>query len=104
MLYILLTGHPPFNSNNIEKQILSGHILYTSAWNAFNPLAKVIYTDNIKDLVSKMLMTDPKKRASLEDIMHHPWRNCCIGPNVTEGVAKRKASEKILTPPKRVHK
>lgn len=37
------------------------------------PLPWDNYTSLVKDLVSSMLTTDPKKRITADDALHHPW-------------------------------
>ncbi|KAK4741898.1 hypothetical protein SAY87_025486 [Trapa incisa] len=58
MLYIFLSGSPPFwaeNENGIFNAILAGHIDFTS-----DPWPKI--SSGAKDLVKKMLNTDPSQR------------------------------------------
>lgn len=69
ILYILLTGVPPFSAGS-EKEtfaaILQGDIDYSSEpWPSISSSAK--------DLVKKMLQTDPKQRPSADEILKHPW-------------------------------
>ncbi|KAK4789007.1 hypothetical protein SAY86_020326 [Trapa natans] len=69
MLYILLCGVPPFwaeSENGIFNAILRGHIDFTSnPWPSISPGAK--------DLVRKMLNTDPKQRLTAFQVLNHPW-------------------------------
>ncbi|KAK4758172.1 hypothetical protein SAY87_019473 [Trapa incisa] len=69
MLYILLCGVPPFwaeSENGIFNAILRGHIDFTSdPWLSISPGAK--------DLVRKMLNTDPKQRLTAFQVLNHPW-------------------------------
>jgi len=60
ILYMLLSGNPPFNGNS-DVQILEAikagkYSTEGGAWNEISDLAK--------DLVKKMLTQDPKKRIS----------------------------------------
>ncbi|KAJ1432084.1 Serine-threonine/tyrosine-protein kinase, catalytic domain [Sesbania bispinosa] len=69
MLYILLCGVPPFwaeSENGIFNAILRGHIDFTSdPWPSISPAAK--------DLVRRMLNSDPKQRLTAYEVLNHPW-------------------------------
>ncbi|KAF5767819.1 putative protein kinase CAMK-CDPK family [Helianthus annuus] len=69
MLYILLSGVPPFwaeSEHGIFNAILRGHIDFTSdPWPSISPPAK--------DLVKKMLNSDPKQRLTAHQVLSHPW-------------------------------
>ncbi|KAJ6424610.1 hypothetical protein OIU84_025397 [Salix udensis] len=69
MLFILLSGVPPFwaeSENGIFNAILRGHIDFTSdPWPSISPHAK--------DLVRKMLTSDPKQRMTAIQVLSHPW-------------------------------
>ncbi|XP_054797968.1 calcium-dependent protein kinase 2-like [Prosopis cineraria] len=69
MLYILLSGVPPFwaeKEKGIFDAILKGHIDFES-----QPWPSISYS--AKDLVSKMLIQDPKKRITAAQVLEHPW-------------------------------
>ncbi|KAJ4976326.1 hypothetical protein NE237_001432 [Protea cynaroides] len=69
ILYILLSGVPPFwaeTEKGIFNAILKGYIDFESApWPSISTSAK--------DLVRKMLEKDPKKRITSAQILEHPW-------------------------------
>ncbi|ESW13501.1 hypothetical protein PHAVU_008G201900 [Phaseolus vulgaris] len=69
MLYILLSGVPPFwaeTENGIFHAILRAHIDFTSdPWPSISPAAK--------DLVRKMLNADPRQRLTAYEVLNHPW-------------------------------
>ncbi|XP_010453282.1 PREDICTED: calcium-dependent protein kinase 17 isoform X1 [Camelina sativa] len=69
MLYILLCGVPPFwaeSENGIFNAILRGHVDFSSdPWPSISPQAK--------DLVKKMLNSDPKQRLTAAQVLNHPW-------------------------------
>ncbi|GFP79111.1 calcium-dependent protein kinase isoform 2 [Phtheirospermum japonicum] len=69
MLYILLSGVPPFwaeTERGIFDAILKGHVDFESEpWPSISKSAK--------DLVGKMLTQDPKKRITATEVLEHPW-------------------------------
>ncbi|KAB2080600.1 hypothetical protein E1A91_A05G078400v1 [Gossypium mustelinum] len=69
MLYIFLSGVPPFwaeSENGIFNSILRGHIDFSSdPWPSISPQAK--------ELVKKMLNSDPKQRLTAVQVLSHPW-------------------------------
>ncbi|ERN06720.1 hypothetical protein AMTRI_Chr01g103780 [Amborella trichopoda] len=69
MLYILLSGVPPFwaeSEHGIFNAILRGQIDFTSdPWPSISVGAK--------DLVKKMLNSDPKHRLTAFQVLSHPW-------------------------------
>ncbi|KAG2677139.1 hypothetical protein I3843_12G086900 [Carya illinoinensis] len=69
ILYILLSGVPPFwgeNEQSIFDAILRGHIDFSS-----DPWPSI--SSSAKDLVKKMLQENPKERLSSLQVLHHPW-------------------------------
>jgi serine/threonine protein kinase len=69
ILYILLCGFPPFYSENtpeLFEQIINGQYDFPSPyWDKVSASAK--------DLVTKLLQVDPKKRFTPEQTLSHPW-------------------------------
>ncbi|KAJ4767200.1 Calcium-dependent protein kinase family protein [Rhynchospora pubera] len=69
MLYILLCGVPPFwaeSEHGIFNAILRGHVDFTS-----EPWPSI--SSGAKDLVRKMLNSDPKQRLTALQVLDHPW-------------------------------
>ncbi|KAJ9675623.1 hypothetical protein PVL29_024512 [Vitis rotundifolia] len=69
ILYILLSGVPPFwaeNDTGIFKEILKGELDFKS-----DPWPNI--SESAKDLIKKMLEMDPKKRISAHEVLCHPW-------------------------------
>ncbi|KAF4540562.1 hypothetical protein BFW01_g12042 [Lasiodiplodia theobromae] len=65
VLYVLVCGKVPFDDQSMPQlhaKIKKGHVEYPP-W----------LTAECKNLISRMLVTDPKQRASLSEIMSHPW-------------------------------
>ncbi|CDP07348.1 unnamed protein product [Coffea canephora] len=69
ILYILLSGFPPFSAENdkaIFNEILVGRLDFQSSpWPSISSGAK--------DLVRKMLTMDPRKRITAAGALEHPW-------------------------------
>lgn len=64
-MFELLTGSPPFegaNQNELFDSILNFRIKWPKG---FSGVAR--------DLVSKLLKTNPSDRISLEEVTNHPW-------------------------------
>eukprot|EP01018_Ginkgo_biloba_P017691 Gb_09471 [translate_table: standard] len=69
ILYILLSGVPPFwaeTEQGIFDAVLRGHIDFVS-----EPWPSI--SSGAKDLVQKMLKSDPKERLSVVEVLKHPW-------------------------------
>mmetsp|Transcript_6795 Transcript_6795/g.12562 ORF Transcript_6795/g.12562 Transcript_6795/m.12562 type:complete len:585 (+) Transcript_6795:392-2146(+) len=69
ILYILLVGYPPFYNDNVRKlfqQIRHGaYEFHREQWEGISPEAK--------ELVSRMLTVDPRKRITIDGVLEHPW-------------------------------
>ncbi|XP_057810161.1 calcium-dependent protein kinase 1-like [Salvia miltiorrhiza] len=69
ILYILLSGVPPFwgeNEQGIFDSVLRGHLDFVS-----DPWPSI--SSSAKDLVKKMLLADPKARLTAIEVLNHPW-------------------------------
>ncbi|EPY53881.1 CAMK/CAMKL/KIN1 protein kinase Kin1 [Schizosaccharomyces cryophilus OY26] len=67
VLYVLVCGKVPFDDQNmsaLHAKIKKGTVEYPS-----------YLSGDCKSLLSRMLVTDPLKRASLDEILNHPWMN-----------------------------
>ncbi|KAA6403001.1 MAG: putative Calcium/calmodulin-dependent protein kinase type 1 [Streblomastix strix] len=69
MMYVLLCGFPPFfdeNNATLFRKIKKGQFAFISPfWNSISVSAK--------DLISRLLLVDPKQRLSAEQALKHPW-------------------------------
>ncbi|KAL7111768.1 hypothetical protein ACP275_05G110600 [Erythranthe tilingii] len=69
ILYILLSGVPPFwgdNEQGIFDAVLRGHLDFAS-----DPWPSI--SSSAKDLVKKMLQSNPKDRFTAAEVLNHPW-------------------------------
>ena len=89
ILYILLSGKPPFagkTHTEMEKNIQRGKFSFAGGnW--------VSISKDAKDLIMKMLVYDPKERITADQVIAHPW----IKAQITEDVvlAKPLATESL---------
>jgi serine/threonine protein kinase len=77
ILYAMLCGYLPFDDIDnaaLYKKISDGKFLIPN-----------FISDYAKDLIRKILNTDPSKRYGLKEIKSHPWYNL-IRPNPCEGL------------------
>ncbi|KAL8196093.1 hypothetical protein R6Q57_025093 [Mikania cordata] len=86
ILYILLCGFPPFwadTEQGVAQAILRSVINFKR-----DPWPKV--SENVKDLVKRMLDPDPKHRITAQQVLEHPWLfNAKAAPNVSLGEVVR---------------
>ncbi|KAL9230922.1 hypothetical protein vseg_006213 [Gypsophila vaccaria] len=69
ILYILLSGVPPFwaeTEEEIFEEVLHGDLDFST-----DPWPKI--SEGAKDLVRRMLIRDPKKRLTAHEVLCHPW-------------------------------
>ncbi|XP_062571619.1 serine/threonine-protein kinase Chk2-like [Saccostrea cucullata] len=70
ILYICLAGYPPFSDEredmSLDKQIKGGHYSFPQEfWSGIS--------DSAIDVIKKLLTVEPKKRATLDEVINHPW-------------------------------
>jgi len=69
LLYILLSGYPPFNGStqqDIRAKVKAGqYVLTGGVW--------PIISTEAKDLINQLLTFDPAQRISAEQAFQHPW-------------------------------
>jgi len=69
VLYILLCGYPPFNGDTdveILQNVQRGKFCFPEEeWG--------IMSDEVKNLIKKMLTFEPSKRLSAAEVLQHPW-------------------------------
>ena len=69
ILYILLTGRPPFDGNDDDKILENVKKGVYDKWSYPFPLLSA----HAKDLIFKLLQYDQEKRLSAEKAIEHPW-------------------------------
>ena len=69
IMYILLTGRPPFDGNDDDE------ILENVKKGVFDKQSYPypLLSSHSKDLINKLLQYDPKKRISADQALEHPW-------------------------------
>ena len=76
VLYILLSGKPPFQSRSnrdiLEKSAKGEYSLEGDEWESVSAEAK--------DLISKMLTFDPTARITAVEVLKHPWIQMVSAP------------------------
>ena len=87
IMYILLTGKPPFNGDSDEeivKSIMRSHLnLEKYPW----PIISI----EAKDLLKKLLKYDQNKRISAEDALNHEWfKSSHVNNQDTSGIFRVK--------------
>ncbi|KAJ7468708.1 CAMK/CAMKL/Kin4 protein kinase [Mycena latifolia] len=72
ILYAMLAGYLPFDDDPANPDGDNINLLYKYIVNT--PLSFPEYiSDEARDLLKMMLVPDPRKRASLANVMRHPW-------------------------------
>lgn len=67
VIYVMATGAVPFDDKSmpgLHEKIKNGHVTYPAH-----------LTEECKDLLSRIFITDPARRIIMTDIIHHPWLN-----------------------------
>lgn len=69
ILYIMLSGVPPFDGDNNEDILLK---VYAASYN-FRPFPFARVSEGAKDLIARLLMKEPSLRISAQQALTHPW-------------------------------
>lgn len=78
ILYALVCGFLPFedqNTSNLYKKILAGEFIIPD-----------FLSKDVKDLIAKILVTDPEKRLTIEQIRDHSWFSLSTPIQMSEGI------------------
>merc|ERR1719394_1741224 len=66
ILYIMLSGIPPFEEEGLYEQIIDGRYEFdVSEWDQVSPESK--------ELVRQLMHVDPKGRLNIQDTLDHKW-------------------------------
>ena len=69
IIYITLCGFPPFyaeSDDQLYRDIKAGKFEFTRPF--WDPIS-----EQAKDVLKKMMVVDPKKRATINELLQHPW-------------------------------
>ena len=85
ILYMLVVGYPPFGGQS-DKQILSNvqkgvYGKNYSRWKNASP--------EVKDLIEKLLVSNPKQRLSAKEALEHKWFTKCQSNALYYNITKR---------------
>jgi len=74
VLFILLTGYPPFEQAHASDRWFKSLIKcdYDKFWKSHRGCS-IANDAKVKDLLQRMLAFDPKQRIAIADIKDHPW-------------------------------
>lgn len=84
MLYILLSGAPPFYD---EDNFVLFEKIKNVDYNFDAPVWKSISSE-AKDFIQRLLVREPEKRATPDELLQHPW---IIGDGKTSDIGAMKA-------------
>ena len=66
VLYDLITGFPPFNGE-------SEYLIFEKSTEAKYIFPEGVVNDLAKDLIEKIIVVDPEKRPTIDEILNHPY-------------------------------
>ena len=66
ILYIIVSGKPPFDDENLGEQVVNGIFEFDGP--EFDTV-----TESAKDLISRLMTVDPKLRLTADEALRHPW-------------------------------
>uniref|UniRef100_A0A7R9U7E5 Uncharacterized protein n=1 Tax=Pinguiococcus pyrenoidosus TaxID=172671 RepID=A0A7R9U7E5_9STRA len=89
ILYMLLSGAPPFRSDRLERQIATGDYSFS------HPVWKGVSKEAI-DLVRKLIEVNPTVRLSAQQALEHPW---IASEEPIKSEANEAASHEAESPP-----
>ena len=93
LLYTLVSGYLPFQGNN-SKEVFDK---IKGAEFHFNHEEFEIISDECKDLISKLLVTNPKKRYTGKEALDHPWfKNLHSGQNSERKIGDPAVSVEVI--------
>jgi 5'-AMP-activated protein kinase catalytic alpha subunit len=87
MLFVMVTGKVPFKDQTKSLEIL--HQLIKKG--EFTFPNNVTLSEDLKDLISKMLVVDPEARITIDGIIAHPWFRQSMIAELTEFIRSSEA-------------
>lgn len=102
-LYTILCGFPPFfdeNQDVLTHKIITADFVFLEPW--WDEIS-----EDVKDLISKMLVIDPEERITIDEIREHPWLADAVPLQTSSyfpdskpdhGLGKPSANTTILSP------
>ena len=66
ILYIIVSGKPPFDDENLGEQVINGIFEFDG------PEFECV-SDDAKDLISRLMTVDPKLRLTCDEALRHVW-------------------------------
>ena len=66
ILYIVVSGKPPFDDENLGEQVVNGIFEFDG------PEFECV-SDEVKDLISRLMTVDPKLRLTADEALKHSW-------------------------------
>mmetsp|Transcript_30220 Transcript_30220/g.29892 ORF Transcript_30220/g.29892 Transcript_30220/m.29892 type:complete len:179 (+) Transcript_30220:255-791(+) len=87
----MLSGRPPFVGPT-EKEVKSS--IKACKLNMDKGFW-IHISSQAKDLVSKMICTDPTERLTAEDVLNHPWVRLHVNNEIAEAPIMRQAKEEL---------
>lgn len=91
ILYIMLSGSPPFagrNDHEIFDKVRQGQVSFArKAWRTISPQAK--------ELIQQMLTVDIERRISAQEALRHPWFSKMKNPNPLDGQIMLESIDKL---------
>ena len=101
LLYVMLCGAYPFRrreDDTMNPAARMDALLKRIQAVEYTFPSYVNLSDEAKDLVQRMLIGEPSKRAKLEEVMHHPWFRHGLSPEVlsfNEPLVEKSLSEPV---------
>jgi len=98
LLYVILSGCSPFSADE-EEAILE---LVAQAKYEFHEAEWASISKDAKDLISRLLIVEPTKRLTMEELLNHPWLTQAVTTaraKVAQHAAKGASSQQQQPPP-----